>query len=225
MSCQEVRNQLDDYVDGTLDLPVRRNVERHLEDCADCRSERDSLRDLLQAAASLAPRVDPPRNLLPGIRRAALNRTAEVVRPRFGASRLAWAGAALAAGLLVAVWLIPGGDGGGAPALPGLSEATMAEAPVLPAGWVPADGFRAAEQEYVQATEMLLASLEEQRGQLSPEARAVLDTNLEIIDRAIDEIHQAMAESPDDAIHGQTLTAMYRQKLDILWRVSRLSAS
>ena len=36
MNCARILNKLDDYVDGRLDDPARKEVERHVNQCLDC---------------------------------------------------------------------------------------------------------------------------------------------------------------------------------------------
>ena len=71
---------------------------------------------------------------------------------------------------------------------------------------------------------LLTESIEQRSANLSPETREALRRNLEIIDRAIADIRAALAEDPD-AAGSEMLAAMYQQKLQLLWRVSRLSSS
>jgi len=51
--------------------------------------------------------------------------------------------------------------------------------------------FRAAESEYVRATEMLARGLEERRDEIAPETLELLDVNLALIDAAIVEVTDA----------------------------------
>ncbi len=46
MSCQRITGMLSAYQDGELDAGRRLEVERHLQDCAVCRSEWDGLLEL-----------------------------------------------------------------------------------------------------------------------------------------------------------------------------------
>lgn len=59
---------LNDYVDGLLAPGLVAGVERHLTDCADCRSEVAELRALLADVAALPREMTPPRDLWAGIR-------------------------------------------------------------------------------------------------------------------------------------------------------------
>ncbi len=37
MNCKGVILEISNYIDGELDLPVKQELERHLEDCEDCK--------------------------------------------------------------------------------------------------------------------------------------------------------------------------------------------
>jgi hypothetical protein len=84
--------------------------------------------------------------------------------------------------------------------------------------------FRAAETEYVRATNLLAQRLDERRADIEPDLLAVLDANLAQIDAAIAEVHVALDPERADVENQQMLTALYDKKLKILWRASRLSS-
>src|SRR5215216_5741263 len=58
MHCSDLSEALVDLVDGRLDGPERRDVERHLEGCANCRALVEDLRSL-RAAAFMLDRREP----------------------------------------------------------------------------------------------------------------------------------------------------------------------
>jgi anti-sigma factor RsiW len=59
MSCRAARPKLSAFLDGDLEAPVSRAVAAHLETCAGCRADLDSLRATLEALVDL-PRVACP---------------------------------------------------------------------------------------------------------------------------------------------------------------------
>ena len=71
---------------------------------------------------------------------------------------------------------------------------------------------------------MLLAAIEERRDRFSPETLAVLEKNLAIIDRAIDDVHAALEADPSSHDSNLLLAAMHEQKVELLRRVARLSS-
>ena len=52
----------------------------------------------------------------------------------------------------------------------------------------------------------------------------MLDRNLAIIDRAISEVHATLESAPNSRENTLVLAAMHEQKVELLKRVSRLSA-
>jgi anti-sigma factor RsiW len=44
LNCNRVIREISDYIDGELDLPVRQELERHLEHCEDCKMVVDQTR-------------------------------------------------------------------------------------------------------------------------------------------------------------------------------------
>jgi anti-sigma factor RsiW len=108
MNCKEVKPELVAYLDGELQDAARSQVEAHLESCAACRAERDSLAATLKSVASL-PATRPSSNLAEQF----WTRFKEARKKGFGAGFLAlfkwprpvWVGAAATACLLAAVLL------------------------------------------------------------------------------------------------------------------------
>jgi anti-sigma factor RsiW len=49
MTCEEVRTQLSAFLDGELDVWQRRQVEAHLQDCADCQTAAGALEEVIVA--------------------------------------------------------------------------------------------------------------------------------------------------------------------------------
>ena len=60
MNCEDLNEALVDLVDGRLDGAGQRNVERHLEGCANCRALVEDLRSI-RAAAFMLDRREPKR--------------------------------------------------------------------------------------------------------------------------------------------------------------------
>lgn len=208
-------DRLDDFVDGLLDGRDRARFDRHAADCATCARKLEAQRSLLRAAADLRVDVAPSRNLLPGIRRAVRQHPERLPLRE----RPWWLG--LAASLLIAGGLavvyglgrlpVETGAGGGAP--PGTAQPATLN-----------DDFGRVELEYERAAEQLLASIEARRDRLPPEIVETLDRNLAIIDAAIAEIHAALESAPPAASSTELLAAMHQQRIQLLWRVSRLSS-
>ncbi len=79
-SHQRIRESLSSYVDGEVTDAERLQVERHLETCADCRAEADSLRSIVGLLRRM-PEIEPPRSFA----------LAEAPAPVRGMPALQWA--------------------------------------------------------------------------------------------------------------------------------------
>ena len=80
---------------------------------------------------------------------------------------------------------------------------------------------RAVSEEYDRLDRDLARQLDEQRDKLQPETVEKVERNLRIIDRAIDEIRQALAEDPGNEALERLLEASYGQKSALLAQVSQ----
>jgi len=215
MSCSEIDILLDDYVDGELGSVERRQVEAHVASCAGCRGALEELRRLQHAVRALPRGLPPERDLLPGVRSGVRR------RPRLG---LAGFGVAAAAAVLVVAlgaWL---GLRERVPVTPVTDEAPATSGNALPAAALTLSEFEAAELEYERAAARLLEVLEARRDALSPETRRIVTENLQVIDLAIEKARAALEADPTDARNGHTLNALHRQKVELLWRLSRVSS-
>lgn len=247
MSCERMETLLHDHADGLLEDGDRRRLETHLRDCAACAGELEALERLRRQVGELPRSVEPSRDLWPGIA-ARLSPRARVLEGHFGGrrggsrwrpDRVQWAAMAAAALLLVTLssgitaWWMgygePGGAGtvGGGASLAGVAADT-AGIPVGSAGamtGVPAElagPLRGAQSDYAVAIEGLLWVLYEHRDDLDPATVTALETNLRVVDRAIDRAREALEEDPADPGLARVLSEQYRRKLELLQRASRI---
>lgn len=84
MDCRRAEELFSDHVEGTLEEPLRSELERHLKACAACRELRDAVGEVVAALES-HPVLDAPAGLAERAAEAALRRPAT----RTGTS-LAW---------------------------------------------------------------------------------------------------------------------------------------
>jgi predicted anti-sigma-YlaC factor YlaD len=192
---------LNDFVDGVLAEEYRDAVRRHLDDCAECRRTVDDLQTLVARARALGG-IEPSRDLLAGIRPAT--------RRKAGGS-LGWTRWVAAAAVIALVGLLAVLRFDGSPGQPTSIESLLSD-------------FKAAEAEYIRATEMLAAALEQRRDEIAPETLAVLDESLAEIDAAIMQARQARDREDAGVASSQLLTSLYQRKLNVLMSASRLSS-
>jgi tetratricopeptide (TPR) repeat protein len=210
MNCCEIEPLLGEYVDGELETACRAEVKRHVDRCRACRRTVEELEQLGQAIQALPRGLAPERDLLPGIRTATVGR------------RRPWPmWIAVAASLLVlstVVWI-----GLSTPDRRGTAEPVETEG-IWSVARVNRIEFELAEQEYEQAAARLLQTLDDRDERLSRQTRELVEENLRIIDQAIDELREVLQTDPGDTKNGHALNSLYRQKIEFLWRMSRLSS-
>jgi predicted anti-sigma-YlaC factor YlaD len=70
MEHEQIKLLLSDYLDGTLQDDQRRDLESHLDDCAECRRELQLLQNTMQMVRTL-PRAQAPAHFVGKVRRRA----------------------------------------------------------------------------------------------------------------------------------------------------------
>jgi hypothetical protein len=85
--------------------------------------------------------------------------------------------------------------------------------------------FTLVESDYLRAVNDLSATLESERGSLSPETIAKLRESLKVIDAAILEARNALAADPANRTLIQMLSTSYDQKVDLLRRTTEMARS
>ncbi len=222
MTCQELDARLDDWLDGLLSPPGAAEVEAHLAECVTCREGARKLRQVLTHAAALPGPVAPPHDLWPAI--------ASRIAPARWSRLFAWDSAALVAAAaavvlaLLALAFLQRSPGTVRTAeIPVASPGTLERASAGPAVEDPV--LAQAERDYETAADALLDALQQRRGVLTPQTIAGVQQNLQVIDRALVEVRQALAKDPRNPELNRMLVATHRKKVDVLQRVVRLSTT
>jgi predicted anti-sigma-YlaC factor YlaD len=222
MTCQELDEQLDDWVDGTLPVGAASEVEGHLRSCPPCRERERRLRQVLAHAAALPRSLAPPRDLWPGIaRRVARERSWSWAAARWRPVALA-AAATVVVGLGAVLWSGPSPSRVRTVQIPAPSpETTLVTGTVLVSDPV----LAAAERDYEAAANALLEALQQRRARLQPEALAAVQANLQVIDRALAQVRQALVQDPANPELSRMLVSTHRKKVEVLSRVVKLSTA
>jgi hypothetical protein len=207
MTCPQIREWLDDYVDGVLSERDFQEVELHLHGCPECRRHEAALRSLLARAEALPEEVSPPRDLWPGIA-ARLGEKPSLLRFPVRLRRSGtWASLAAAAVVLFAVASL-------------LRRHSVEPTGPLPTGTPIAvskpETLDPAEQEYVRATSELMAALSQKREGLAPETQKAVDDNLKVIDGALRDLRVALQKDPGNQKLNKMLVATHQKKVDML---------
>jgi len=215
-------NRLSDYLDDELEAAERRAVETHLTECADCQRVLSELRQVVQRARSLPPRV-PASELWSGISA----RTARLAPRRlsFTLPQLAAASvllALLSAGLTIAL----------------VNRRQAAERQTQSTATAPAIERRGndfeepavsgapmnmADSQYDAAVADLERALAKGRTRLDPATVAAVEQSLKTIDDAIAQAQQALAGDPANTYLSGHLMETRRRKLDLLRRATALT--
>jgi hypothetical protein len=222
MTCQELDERLDGWVDGELAAAAAAEVEAHLASCPLCQERERRLRQVLAHAASLPRSVTPPRDLWPGIaRRVERERSWSWASGGWSPWALA-AAATVAVGLAAVLWSARPPAAVRTVEIPvATPEARLAALPGVVADPV----LAAAERQYEDAANALLEALQKRQAQLQPETLAVVRKNLEVIDRALAEVREELVRNPSNPELSRMLVATHRKKVDVLRRVVKLSTA
>ncbi len=220
MTHEVIRHFLDDYVSGDLTEDARPPVAEHIAGCAICRSEVESLKDILSRAADLPKSIEPPEDAWAAIRQTIERDAHALERPAPSAVR-GWRAVAIAAAALLVAGLSSGATflyvtrnadsvAASSSPVPGLTPANFAE-------------FTLQENDYLRTAGILEELLESQQGALAPETVKQLKASLRTIDEAILEARNALARDPANAMLIEMLSSTYRQKVDLLRRTTEMT--
>ena len=208
-SCEDVRGLLSAWVDGDLPAEVRDRVREHLAGCAVCRGLADDLGAVRDAARQLGPIVPPDHIWLEVAGQVQIDTGVPAAAPRRSKSGGTFQWLGLAAALILVtlgIWLV------GRP-VPDAPPTEVREA--SPADVVAAELDLAAEH-YERAIATLETMATAGELPVEPAITATLRDNLGVIDRAIDESRQALAENPDSQPARDSLFDALRQKVGLL---------
>jgi len=215
------------YLDHDLPRAEAEALERHLDDCPECR---DALAGLAAVKSRAAALVDPPApdDLWAGIA-SRIGAPGPTSRPRpvvlslprrtrgWAAPQWVAAAAAFAVVAAGALWLTMGGIG-----------ALRPRASAGPAGGSATVGLDASaaafDPERIEGEiHDLQSALERGRGRLEPETVQVLEENLRVIHKALDDARAALARDPANRELKDYLAGSVQRKLDLVRRAADLA--
>jgi anti-sigma factor RsiW len=209
-------DKLSDYLDGELPIAERAALDAHLAQCESCAQ---TLRQLGQVVARAGQVIDrePAADLWPAIavRIAAGNEEQATSsgkrRFSFSVPQLAAASVALmlmSAGTMYV--MMRGGTGQ-------LAEAPQQVAQAQPAG---SASVRVVTRNYDAAVAELESALARNRNQLDSTTVRVLEQNLAIIDRAINDARAALGQEPANPYLSRYLDQAMQKKVQLLRRAT-----
>lgn len=213
---------LNDLVDDLLSPGAAATAESHARECATCSKALAELRSTLVDASALPSELSPPDDLWAGVR--ATIEAGKVAHLPLGSARPASRGFWVTRGRLAAAAVIL------VAATAGLTTVAMrSSAPVMVADGADATTVLASWQSSERAFQ---ASVVELRGQLevlhdhlSPETLVKVERALATIDLAIAEGREALLRDPSNAALSELMASNYRQKIELLRRMTQLASS
>jgi anti-sigma factor RsiW len=209
--------------DGSLPPGKRNEVTAHLATCAACNADVVRLGALLSRVQAAPVITTAPDDLWPVIR-SRIERGKIVELP--GAAPSSPPGAS-ARRPNRARWIVPAASAA-AIALVVLANRRTHDRSAAPAA-TPSDNASTmrsvadSSAQYQQQVTDLLNDLELRRAMLRPATAATIDHELQVVDKAIAELKDALVSDPNNPALRQLLATAYRQKLDILKRVGNAS--
>jgi hypothetical protein len=253
MTCDQLDERLSEWLENDVDLATRTMLERHVSTCARCTALVADLAMIRREAASL-PELVPSRDLWPEIEARIQapvisleqSRMAPAASRRGSMRRAWWLGAAAAA--LVAVTagvtyymtiqvqpeaIVAGTStsvptpNSAAPAVIPETPAPLAAAPEQPAPQREERRLASAptpNAEYARDVAQLRAIVSQRRADFDSTTIAVLEKNLELIDRAIAESRAALQADPASEFLADQLARAMTKKVAILRTVALLPA-
>jgi len=215
-------------MDGTLGSIRRAELERHLDECADCRAFAADLQAIRNATASLEPLAPPDGVWLQVAGRLLQEGRVALPPARAAAPARHVALLAIAAALVLAVGasivtLLPEFRSNNVSQPPAVSASPQpGNAPAEVAVQSVETEFRLAEQHYQNAIAKLeqAANLDQasadQNAAIDPQTAAMLQKNLQVIDQAIAESRSALRSEPQSAPARDSLFDALRRKVGLL---------
>lgn len=210
-------DRLHDLIDGLLPDEEAREVRGHLECCGECREQHEMLALLVSDLGDLPREAVPARDLWDGIHSRIDGKDADVIEfpgadtaPR-GRVSMSWTQLAAAAVVLAfvsggTVWMAIGTPATGGP---------IASPSVGPAAVV-----QTATTRYDEAIIELEQLVEAGKSVLAPETLRTLEESLAIIETAIADARDALAEDPNSQLANRILANNQQAKLRVLQRAA-----
>ncbi len=218
------RERLSEYLDGSLSEEATLQMESHLEECEDCRALLDELRGVVLAAVALVDRP-PERDLWPSV--VERIRASKVVSLSGGRDRARRRGArryvrlSLPQAAAAALALILGSGGAawiGTSWREDQSTSATERWAADPATSLRVDWNATMPEAVARLEEIarLQAAAELNRDRLSAQTLRVLEKNLSLIDRAIEESVRALELDPASPFLRQHIDDALRRKATLL---------
>ena len=214
---------LNDLVDGVLPPATVAAAETHARDCASCATALAELRATVSVTRDLPASLTPPEDLW------------DDVRTTIEAGKVAHLPLGMAPARTRGIWMTPGKLAAAAvvlvaatASLTGVVMKSSPSAPVVVAqvpSFTTAASWQASERVFLVSVLELREQLEALHDHLSPGTLVKVEKALATIDLAIAEGREALLRDPSNAALSELMASNYRQKIELLRRVTQLASS
>jgi anti-sigma factor RsiW len=214
---------LNDLVDGVLPPAAVATTESHTRDCASCATALAELRATLSVTRDLPPSLTPPDDLW------------NDVRSTIEAGKVAHLPLGMAPPRARGIWMTPGKLAAAAVVLVAATasltgvvmKSSAPSAPVVAQvpSFTTAASWQASERVFLVSVLELREQLEALHDHLSPGTLVKVEKALATIDLAIAEGREALLRDPSNAALSELMASNYRQKIELLRRVTQLASS
>ena len=216
---------MNDFVDGVLSRAEIAAAEAHVRECRECATALAELQATVTEAHAMPDSVHPPDELWADVR-ATIEASKVAHLPLSGAARPAHARG---------WWITPGRMAAAAVVLMTVTASltslvmrsrpettTVVSAPTVATVLV---SWQTSERAFQQSVLELRQQLEVLHDHLSPETLVKVEKALATIDLAIAEGREALLRDPANAALSELLASNYRQKIELLRRMTQLASS
>jgi anti-sigma factor RsiW len=222
VTCPQVDDRLDAWLQGRLSRTEVAALEEHLDGCAACRALVEDAR-LLQREARLIGTEGPPAGAWDRLadrlqQQADVRRVATTMPPGAGGMPWRWVAVAAALTLVIGASLFVLRQSLFSPEGSAPAKGEAVTAPATPATLV--ESIELELDQAAQHYERAIAGLEqvatESDSPLDAAVTATLRENLQIIDRAIDDSREALRSEPNSQLAQESLFDAFRRKVALL---------
>jgi len=212
---------VNDFVDGVLSPAEIAAAESHLRECATCAAAVTELKATVSNVRELPRSVSPPEDLWSDVRatiesgKVAHLPSGTVTRARgwwVTPGRLAAAAVVLVAATASLTGVV-------------LNSRMLPSVVSQPSTNTVAVSWQASERAFLASVLELRAQLEVLHDHLSPQTLVKVESALATIDLAIAEGREALLRDPSNAALSELLASNYRQKIELLRRMTQLASS
>ena len=213
---------LNDFVDGVLSPGATATAESHARECAACAATLAEFRSAVSSARALSPELAPPDDLWTDVK--ATIEAGKVAHLPLGGGRSTVKGFWVTPGRLAAAAMVLVAATASLTGIVMRSEAPVAVSNGASATTVLAS-WQSSEREFQASVVELREQLEVLHDQLSPETVVKVERALATIDLAIAEGREALLRDPSNAALSELVASNYRQKIELLRRMTQLASS